>query len=939
MNDKKYIVIKGARENNLKNIDLKIPKDKLIIMTGVSGSGKTSLAFDTIYAEGQRRYIESLSTYARQFLNDVDKPDVDSIEGLSPSISIDQKTTNRNPRSTVGTVTEIYDFLRLLYARIGKAYCPTHHLLITSQTIGEMCDKVMEAPEGEKVIIMSPIATMEKGRHEKTFEFLRKEGFNKVTVDGEMMDLADDIIIEKNIKHNIAVIVDRVKVREDVRGRIFSSIETACNLSKGLCVCKIGEEIVKFNEDLSCPEGDFSLPKLEPNLFSFNSPLGACPVCHGLGYLQRVSIDSLVPDKTKSINEHCIRFYKNIMDTDNIEWQRFAALLNFYNIPRDTAWCDLTADQQDIILHGSREPIAFTVITSKGGIYKRTQVLEGVADLIERRYLQTESNFGREYYGSYLANEECPVCHGAKLSKEVLSVVVGKYNIDEITNLTIEQLYKYLGELELSDKDRHIAALVLKSIRERLRFLIDVGLDYLTLKRHAATLSGGESQRIRLATQIGSRLVGVLYVLDEPSIGLHPRDNDRLIKSLKEMRDLGNTLIVVEHDEAIMRQSDWIIDVGPYAGHEGGEIIAEGTPEEVMQAHTLTGDYLSGRKKISVPLKRSKGNGKSLIIRNARSNNLKNLDVTIPLGEFIVVTGVSGSGKSTLVDETLVKNFKKIRNRARISAGVCDEIEGLDNIEHIIEIDQSPIGRTPRSNPATYTGVFDNIRDLFAATMDAKMKGYKKGRFSFNVKGGRCEKCRGDGVIRISMNFLPDVYVKCETCNGKRYNEETLKVLYKGKNIYDVLNMTVSDACKFFENIPKIKTKLDVLNSVGLGYIKLGQSATTLSGGEAQRVKLASELYKSVDEKTLYVLDEPTVGLHSYDVNNLVAVLHQIVSKGGTVLVIEHNLDVIKQADYVIDLGPEGGIRGGEIVATGTPEEICQNENSYTGQYLKKVLK
>ncbi len=937
----RYIVIKGARVNNLKNINLSLPKDKLIVMTGLSGSGKSSLAFDTIYAEGQRRYVESLSAYARQFLNNVDKPDVDSIEGLSPAISIDQKTTSKNPRSTVGTVTEIYDYLRLLYARIGKAYCPTHNILITSQTVNQMCDKIFEYEEGSKITIMSPVVHMEKGHHEKIFDILLKEGISRARVDGEIIELDSEREeeLDKNKKHNIEAIIDRVKLHKDSRSRLFDSIEQACRLSDGRCTICINDKELVFSETLACPECEFSIPKLEPTLFSFNSPQGACDMCKGIGSLQQVSIDLLVPDDSLSIMEGGIRYYKYIKGTDNIEWQTFEILCKHYNIDLNKPFRELSDFDKDIIMHGSKEAIRYEINSSSGNSYKKYQYIEGVADLIERRYQETTSSWNRDYYGSYIMDVECPKCHGKKLSEAALSVKVGNLNIDEIARLTISELYEYLKNLELSETDKHIANLVLKEINNRLAFLINVGLEYLTLNRLSSTLSGGESQRIRLATQIGSHLTGVLYVLDEPSIGLHQRDNDRLINALKEMRDLGNTLIVVEHDEEIMRKSDYIVDIGPKAGVHGGEVVAAGTLEEILaNTNSITADYLSKRKFIPIPSKRREGNGNFLEIINARENNLKNIDVKIPLGKFVCITGVSGSGKSTLINEILVKTLRKKINGAKIIPGKCDGVIGIENLEKVIEIDQSPIGRTPRSNPATYTGVFDNIRDLFAETIDAKMRGYNKGRFSFNVKGGRCERCWGDGVIKIEMNFLPDVYVPCEECHGTRYNSETLEVKYKGKNIYEVLEMTVEDACKFFENIPSIKTKMDVLNNVGLGYIKLGQSATTLSGGEAQRVKLASELYKRITDKSIFILDEPTTGLHSDDVNRLLNVLNHIVDEGGTVLVIEHNLDVIKQADYIIDLGPEGGNHGGEIIATGTPEEVSQNEKSYTGLYLKNVL-
>ena len=935
----KYIKIKGARENNLKNIDLQIPKDKLIVMTGLSGSGKTSLAFDTIYAEGQRRYVESLSAYARQFLGNVNKPDVDSIEGLSPAISIDQKTTNKNPRSTVGTVTEIYDYFRLLYARIGKSYCPEHNVLIEAQTITQMTNKILSYEEGTKVIIMAPVVVRSKGKHEKTLELLRKDGFARVRINGEVRDLDEDIDLDKNIKNTIEVIVDRIKVREEVRTRLYQSLETSCKLSDGKVLVSIDDNEMLFSEHLACPHCDFSIPKLEPSLFSFNAPFGACDECKGLGFLQQLSIDLLVPDDTKTIREGAIRYLKNIVDSENIEWQTFEILLKHYNISLDKPFKDLTDFEKDIILHGSKEPIKYS-ITSRGlNTFNKVQFIEGIADLIERRYKETTSSLSRDYYNSFLADIECPKCHGKKLSKAALSVKVGGKNIIELTELTVVEIYEFINSLELTQTEKQIAHLVLKEIKARLQFLINVGLDYLTLSRAAATLSGGESQRIRLATQIGSHLTGVLYVLDEPSIGLHPRDNEKLINTLKEMRDLGNTLVVVEHDEVIMNEADYLVDIGPKAGIHGGEVVASGTPKEVMEnKDSITGQYLSKTKFIPVPSTRRSGNNSSLVIKNATENNLQGLNVEIPLGKMVLVTGVSGSGKSTLVNEILVKTLQKKLYHSKVIPGKCDGIEGLENIEKVIQIDQSPIGRTPRSNPATYTGVFDHIRDLFAETTEAQMRGYNKGRFSFNVKGGRCERCWGDGVIKIEMHFLPDVYIPCEECHGTRYNSETLEVKYKGKNIAEVLDMTIEEALNFFSNIPQIKNKLETLNNVGLGYVKLGQSSTTLSGGEAQRVKLASELYKKITNKTVFILDEPTTGLHTDDVKRLLEVLNYMVDQGATVIIIEHNLDVIKQADHIIDLGPEGGYKGGTLVAVGTPEEVRKVENSYTGQFLKKVL-
>ncbi len=935
----KYIVVKGARANNLKNISIKIPKEKLVVMTGVSGSGKTSLAFDTIYAEGQRRYVESLSAYARQFLGNMDKPDVDSIEGLSPAISIDQKTTNKNPRSTVGTVTEIYDYLRLLYARIGKAYCPTHHVEIEAQTINQMLEKIYLGEEEARVIIYSPIVIGRKGTHEKTLELIRKEGFSRIRVDGEVFDVDDDISLDKNKNHSIEIIVDRVKLREEVKSRLYASLETALKFGDGKVLVSINDKEQIFSEHLSCPYCDFSISKLEPRLFSFNSPFGACDECKGLGVMQKVDERLLITDPQKSIRKGAIRYLKNIVDTDNIEWQTFVKLTDYYNIDLDKPYEELTNEEKDIILNGSREPITYEITTSGQNTYRKTTYIEGIAKLIERRYMQTTSSFSREYYNSYLADVPCPKCGGKRLSKEALSVLVGGKNIYEFTQMTIAEALDFINSLKLSESEKTISFLIFKEIKDRLNFLINVGLEYLTLSRLSATLSGGESQRIRLATQIGSHLSGVLYVLDEPSIGLHQRDNAKLIDALKEMRDLGNTLIVVEHDEEMMMKSDYLIDIGPAAGLHGGEVIAYGTPEEVMaNENSLTGQYLSKKKFIPVPSQRRKGNGRTLQIINASENNLKHINVSIPEGVLTVITGVSGSGKSTLINETLLKGLMKNIYHSKCVPGKCDEIIGWKDFDRVIDIDQSPIGRTPRSNPATYTGVFDNIRDLFAETVEAKMRGYNKGRFSFNVKGGRCERCWGDGVIRIEMHFLPDVYVPCEECHGKRYNQETLEVKYKGKSIADVLDMTVEEAVSFFSNIPMIKNKLETLNNVGLGYIKLGQSATTLSGGEAQRVKLASELQRKITANTIYLLDEPTTGLHTDDVRKLLDVINYIVEQGATVVIIEHNLDVIKTADYIIDLGPEGGNNGGEIVACGTPEEVANVEKSYTGQFLKKVL-
>ncbi len=933
------IIIKGARENNLKNIDIEVPRNKLVIMTGVSGSGKTSLAFDTIYAEGQRRYVESLSAYARQFLGGVEKPDVDSIEGLSPSISIDQKTTSNNPRSTVGTATEIYDFLRLMYARIGTPYCPIHNTKIESQSVKQMVNAIFDLEEGARLMILAPIVKRRKGSHQALFAQLLKDGYVRAIVDGEIVLLEDKIDLDKNKNHDISVVVDRIVLREDNRSRLNDSLNLALELSDGVAEVMENDNIHMFSSNYSCDICGFSLPRLEPRLFSFNSPLGACSDCNGLGVSQILDIELLIPDFDKTINEGGIIYYKNMVGSDNIEWQTFETLANHYNIDLDKPLKKFTKKEMNIILNGSTIPIRREIVSRSGNVRITNDPIEGVKTLIERRFMETSSESSRKWYQSFLSEQSCGKCGGKRLNEMALSVRVGGKNIYEWTSMSVEEAIVFMDNLELSKNEEEIANLVLKEISDRLRFLFDVGLNYLSLERVAGTLSGGEAQRIRLATQIGSSLMGVLYVLDEPSIGLHQRDNDKLINTLKSMRDLGNSVLVVEHDEDTMLASDWIIDVGPGAGVHGGMITAEGTPEEIMKnENSLTGRFLSGKEFISYPKERRVGNGKKVSVIEASENNLKNISVDFPLGVFNVVTGVSGSGKSSLVNEVLSKSIMKELRRVRIKPGKVKKIKGLDNIDKIVNIDQNPIGRTPRSNPATYTGVFDDIRDLFALSSEAKLRGYTKGRFSFNVSGGRCEKCRGDGVKKISMHFLPDVYVKCEECEGKRYNDETLQVTFKGKNIYDILEMTVEDAIVFFDSIHKIKHSLQILEDVGLGYIKLGQSSTTLSGGEAQRVKLASELQKRATGKTVYVLDEPTTGLHSYDVRKLLVVLQRIVDEGDTVIVIEHNLDIIKNADNVIDLGPEGGSGGGTVIAVGTPEEVAMVKESYTGKYLKKVL-
>ncbi len=933
------IVIKGARTNNLKDIDVTIPRDKLVVLTGLSGSGKSSLAFDTIYAEGQRRYVESLSAYARQFLGQMDKPDVDLIEGLSPAISIDQKTTSRNPRSTVATVTEVYDYMRLLYARVGKPVCPVHGIEITSQTVEQMVDRIMSYPDRTKMQILSPVVTGRKGTHVKMLEDIKKQGYVRVRVNGEMYDLDDDIRLDKNKKHTIEVVIDRVVVKEGVNARLADSLESALRLGDGKVIVDVidGEELL-FSEHHACPYCGFSIGELEPRMFSFNSPFGACPTCDGLGHKIKVDPGAVIPNPDLTLREHAIapweptssQYYPKLLE----------CVADHYGIDMDVPVSQLPESQLNKILKGSDgEKIYFRYENEFGQVRENRVEFEGVLANVERRFKETSSDYIRDQMEKYMAEQPCPTCKGYRLKKESMAVLIEGHHIGEITALSIKDANDFFENLNLSEKDMSIGRLIFREIKERLGFLINVGLEYLTLNRAAGTLSGGEAQRIRLATQIGSRLTGVLYILDEPSIGLHQRDNDRLIATLKNMRDIGNTLIVVEHDEDTMLAADYLIDVGPGAGEHGGEIVSAGTPEEVMaDPNSLTGQYLSGKKFIPLPLERRKGDGRKIEIKGAKENNLKNVSVSFPIGTFVAVTGVSGSGKSTLVNEILHKSLAQKLHRAKAKPGNHREIKGVEELEKVIDIDQSPIGRTPRSNPATYTGVFDDIRDVFASTNEAKVRGYKKGRFSFNIKGGRCEACRGDGIIRIEMHFLPDVYVPCEVCHGKRYNRETLEVTYKGKNISDILDMTVEEALHFFENLPRIKRKIQTIYDVGLGYIKMGQPATTLSGGEAQRVKLASELHRRSNGRSLYILDEPTTGLHVDDISRLLEVLQRLVDNGDTVLVIEHNLDVIKAADYLIDLGPEGGEKGGTILATGTPEVIAETPESYTGKYLKPVL-
>ena len=933
------IKIRGARAHNLKNIDVDIPKDKLVVVTGLSGSGKSSLAFDTLYAEGQRRYVESLSAYARQFLGQMDKPDVDSIDGLSPAISIDQKTTSKNPRSTVGTVTEINDFLRLLWARVGTPICPNDGHEITSQSPEQMVDKILELPERTKLQILAPIVRGKKGQHKKIIEKVKKDGFVRIIVDGEIHDVEEEIELDKNKKHDISVVVDRIVLKDGIRSRLFDSLEAALRLTNGnVAVDVIGDKMLQFSENFSCPYCGFTIGELEPRIFSFNAPFGACPDCDGIGVKLEVDKDLVIPDDTKTLNEGALAPWNPISSKYYPTMLQQAC--EAFGIDMDTPFKDLPDKDKKIILYGAGDrEFHFKFESDFGGLKDIDTTFEGVIPNVERRYRETNSDFTRDVMRQYMTSLTCQTCHGYRLNEQALSVKIAGKHIGEVSDFPINESLNFFENLTFSEQNQEIARPILKEIDDRLTFLKNVGLDYLTLSRSARTLSGGEAQRIRLATQIGSNLSGVMYVLDEPSIGLHQRDNDRLIASLKKMRDLGNTLIVVEHDEDTMRAADYLIDIGPGAGENGGQVIAAGTPKQVeKKRNSLTGQYLSGKKYIAIPNERRKGNGKKIEVKGASENNLKNIDVSFPLGEFIAVTGVSGSGKSTLVNMILKRALAQKLNHNSEKPGKYQKIEGVENIEKIIDIDQTPIGRTPRSNPATYTGVFDDIRGLFAQTNQAKLRGYGKGRFSFNIKGGRCEACKGDGIIKIEMNFLPDVYVPCEVCHGTRYNSETLEVEYKDKNIADILNMTVSEALTFFEPIPKIKRKLQTIVDVGLGYVKLGQPATTLSGGEAQRMKLASELHKKSNGKTFYILDEPTTGLHSEDIKRLLEVLQRLVDKGNTVLVIEHNLDVIKTADYLIDLGPEGGDGGGQIVATGTPEEVIKVNDSYTGKYLKEVL-
>lgn len=936
----KNIFIKGAREHNLKNVDVTIPRDKLVVLTGLSGSGKSSLAFDTIYAEGQRRYIESLSSYARQFLGQMEKPDVDYIEGLSPAISIDQKTTSKNPRSTVGTVTEIYDYLRLLYARVGQPHCPICGRKIEQQTIDQIVDRVLSLDEGSKILILAPIVKGRKGEHKKQFELARKNGYTRVRVDGEIYDLSDDIKIEKNKKHNIEIVIDRLVINKEIKSRLSDSIETASEITGGIVIVNVlNKEDILFSQNYACPEHGISIEELTPRMFSFNNPAGACDKCTGLGFFMKVDPDLVIPDKKLSINQGAVKASGWAMEGSTIASMYFEALSKRYNFSLDTPVKDLPDEILNIILYGTNgEKIEVLRKNEYGkGIYKTE--FEGIINNLERRFRETQSNWVKAEIGYYMNEIECDKCYGKRLSKESLAVTVGGINISEFCDKSVLKALSFIDNLKLKESEKIIAKPIIKEIKDRLNFLKDVGLEYLTLSRASGTLSGGESQRIRLATQIGSALMGVTYILDEPSIGLHQRDNNRLIDTLKHLRDMGNTVIVVEHDEDTMYAADYIVDVGPGAGVNGGEIVATGSIEDIKNCErSITGRYLSGKSKIEVPASYRKGNGHKLQIIGASENNLKNINVDIPLGEFICVTGVSGSGKSSLINEILYKHLASKLNRAKCVPGKFKDIKGIENLDKVIDIDQSPIGRTPRSNPATYTGVFTDIRELFAATQDAKVRGFSSGRFSFNIKGGRCEACQGDGILKIEMHFLPDVYVPCEVCKGKRYNRETLEIRYKDKSIYDVLEMTVDEACEFFSNIPKIIRKLKTLQEVGLGYVKLGQSSTTLSGGEAQRVKLSTELSKRSTGKTIYIMDEPTTGLHTADVHKLINVIHRLVDSGNTVVVIEHNLDLIKTADFIIDLGPEGGDKGGTVLFSGTPKEVSECEKSYTGKYLKNML-
>ena len=936
------IVIKGAREHNLKNIDLEIPRDKLVVMTGLSGSGKSSLAFDTIYADGQRRYMESLSSYARMFLGQMEKPDVDSIEGLSPAISIDQKTTSKNPRSTVGTVTEIYDYLRLLYARIGIPHCPVCGREIRQQTVDQITDKIMELENGTKIQLLAPIVKGRKGTYVKELDSARRSGYVRVRIDGSMYELSEEIKLDKNKKHNIEIVVDRLVIKPEIRSRLTDSIETVSALSGGLiAVDVIGGKEMLFSQSYACPEHNISIDELTPRMFSFNNPFGACDKCTGLGIFTKIDPDLIVPNKELSVRQGAIKASGwNTLDDNSIAMMYYNAIAKRCNISLDTPFKDLPKEAQDMFLYGSGEERLETHIIDSFGGGVRYSKFEGIINNLERRYAATNSQYSRDEIASCMSEIKCPSCHGERLKKESLAVTVGGKNISELSRLSVTEALEFFDSIELTEREKFIGSRIIKEIRERLGFLKSVGLEYLTLSRSAGTLSGGESQRIRLATQIGSSLMGVLYILDEPSIGLHQRDNNKLIATLKRLRDIGNTLIVVEHDDDTMFAADYIVDIGPGAGINGGNVVCAGTVQDIMNCEgSVTGQYLSGKKKIPLPDKRREGNGNFLKITGACENNLKNISVSIPLGEFVCVTGVSGSGKSSLVNEIIYKHLAAKLNRAKIKCGKFKKMEGIENLDKVIDIDQSPIGRTPRSNPATYTGVFTDIRELFSKTNDAKMKGYSSGRFSFNIKGGRCEACEGDGIIKIEMHFLPDIYVPCEVCKGKRYNRETLEIKYKGKSIHDVLEMSVDEGVQFFENIPKIKRKLKTLQEVGLGYIKIGQPATTLSGGEAQRVKLATELSKRSTGKTIYILDEPTTGLHTADVHKLIEVLQRLVNAGNTVLVIEHNLNVIKVADHIIDLGPEGGNRGGTVVAIGTPEQIADCKKSYTGHYLKPYLK